>query len=80
MEEKLKSWGHLLEKKREDLKLTQFELAQLTQLSDLTIRNIEKGKGSTSLTNWLKVCDVLGYNFDLHIKRMSHEDRKSIQQ
>jgi DNA-binding XRE family transcriptional regulator len=78
MEEKLTAWGNLLEKQRERLGITQFELAQLTQLSDLTIRNIEKGKGSTSLTNWLKVCDVLGYNFDLHIKRMSDEGRKSI--
>jgi DNA-binding XRE family transcriptional regulator len=78
MEEKLITWGNLLEKQREKLGITQFTLAELTGLSDLTIRNIEKGKGSTSLTNWLKVCDVLGYNFDLHIKRMSDEDRKSI--
>jgi DNA-binding XRE family transcriptional regulator len=78
MEEKLITWGNLLEKQREKLGITQFALAELTGLSDLTIRNIEKGKGSTSLTNWLKVGDVLGYNFDLHIKRMSDEDRKSI--
>jgi DNA-binding XRE family transcriptional regulator len=78
MEEKLKQWGNLLEKQRERLNITQFELAELTQLSDLTIRNIEKGKGTTSLVNWLKVCNVLGYSFDLQIKRMSDEERKSI--
>ncbi len=78
MVEKLIKWGNLLEKQRVRLGKTQFELAELTGISDLTIRNIEKGKGSTSLANWLKVCDVLGYNVDLHIKRMSDEDRKSI--
>jgi transcriptional regulator with XRE-family HTH domain len=78
VEEKLISWGKTFEEYRFKLKLTQFELAEITKLSDLTIRNIEKGKASVAIGNWLKVADVLGIAFEMSFKKMSDETRKSI--
>jgi transcriptional regulator with XRE-family HTH domain len=78
MEHILIQWGSLLATKREQLKITQKELAELTQLSDLTIRNIERGKGGVAFANWIKVSDQLGYDFNLSLKKISDESRKSI--
>jgi DNA-binding XRE family transcriptional regulator len=78
--EKLAHWAKELEQRRNKLELTQFDLAEMTGLSDLTIRNIEKGKPTVAIGNWLKVCEALGFTMDISIKRMSDEARKSLQQ
>jgi transcriptional regulator with XRE-family HTH domain len=68
----------ILSTRREKLGITQFELAEMVGLSDLTIRNIEKGKTGTSVGNFINVANRLGYNLELTIKRMSDEDRRSL--
>jgi transcriptional regulator with XRE-family HTH domain len=78
MVNKLINWGKTLERHRQLLGLSQFELAEITGLSDLTIRNIEKGKDTVALKNWLKVNDALGFDFEMNVKRISDEARKSV--
>ncbi len=75
MNSKTKEWGYLLAEKRKALNISQLELAEITSLSDVTIRSIENGKNTSAIGNWLKVCDALGFTIDITIKRMSDENR-----
>jgi DNA-binding XRE family transcriptional regulator len=59
--------------KRNQLGLTQMDVAGLTGLSDATIRFIEKAKEGVSIANWIKVADVLGMELHLLGKKMSAE-------
>lgn len=78
MEDTLKHFGQKIEQQREKLSLTQIDLAALCGVSDLTIRNIERGNTGTALGNWIKAANAVGLSFDLTIKRMSDEKRESI--
>ncbi|MEZ5045638.1 MAG: helix-turn-helix domain-containing protein [Chitinophagaceae bacterium] len=70
--------GQQINKRREQLKLSQLDLAEITNLSDATVRAIEKGKPTVAIGNWVKVADVLGLDLTLQTKKMSDETRKSI--
>ena len=74
----LEEFGKKIILQREKLALTQMDLASLCGLSDLTIRNIERGKEGTSIGNWLNVADKLGMKLDLTIKNMIDENGTSI--
>ena len=76
--EQLTKLGQQIDKRREQLKLSQWDLAEITQLSDATIRSIEKGRPTVAIGNWVKVADVLGMDVVLQTKKMSDETRKSI--
>ncbi|MCC7029557.1 MAG: helix-turn-helix domain-containing protein [Chitinophagaceae bacterium] len=76
--EQLVKLGQQINKRREQLRLSQWDMAEITQLSDATIRAIEKGKPTVAMGNWIKVADVLGLEVVLQAKRMSDETRKSI--
>ena len=76
--EQLIKLGLQINKRREQLKLSQLDLAEITNLSDATIRSIEKGKPTVAIGNWVKVADVLGLDLVLQTKKMSDETRKSI--
>jgi transcriptional regulator with XRE-family HTH domain len=76
--EQLIKLGQQINKRREQLKLSQLDLAEITQLSDATIRSIEKGRPTVAIGNWVKVADVLGMDVVLQTKKMSDETRKSI--
>jgi ribosome-binding protein aMBF1 (putative translation factor) len=76
--EQLTKLGQQINKRREQLKLSQLDLAEITQLSDATIRSIEKGRPTVAIGNWVKVADVLGIDVVLQTKKMSDETRKSI--
>ena len=71
-------FGQQINKRREQLKLSQLDLAEITNLSDATIRSIEKGKPTVAIGNWVKVADILGMDIVLQTKKMSNETRKSI--
>lgn len=76
--EQLIKVGQQINKRREQLKLSQLDLAEITNLSDATIRSIEKGKPTVAIGNWVKVADILGMDIVLQTKKMSNETRKSI--
>ena len=58
--------GIFIKTERRKLKLTQGELAQLTEVSERTIRTIEKGE-RTQDNNLEKVLKILGYKPILNI-------------
>ncbi len=64
----LKNMGEIVVLQREKAGITQMELASICGLSDLTIRNIERGKAGTSIGNWLKVANKLGIKLELTTK------------
>lgn len=74
----LKELAQLIRSRRAALKYTQVDMAELTGLSDRTIRSIENGEHSTTVESWLKVLDVLGLEMNLQVKSLSDETRKSI--
>lgn len=78
MEELIKL-GQQITKRREQLKLTQLDIAGIAGLSDATIRCIEKGKPGVSIANWIKVSNIVGLDLILNNKKMSDEARKGIQ-
>ena len=74
MEEILKKIGVKLVQRREQLGLTQKDVASITGLSDTTIRYLEKGKPGVALGNLAKVADFLGLELLLLNKKMSNEN------
>lgn len=66
-----------IKERRELLSYTQTDMAELTGISERTIRSIEKGHSGTSILNWLKILDVLGLEMKVISKPMSDETRKS---
>ncbi|QES90291.1 helix-turn-helix domain-containing protein [Rhizosphaericola mali] len=69
--------GSRIVKRREQLKYTQKDMAELTGLSNKTIQAIEKGKSGVSISNWILVAGILGLELSLQGKRMSDETGKS---
>ncbi|MEQ1553212.1 MAG: helix-turn-helix domain-containing protein [Ferruginibacter sp.] len=74
----LSKLGAQIMARREQLRLTQQDVATIVGLSDATIRFIEKGKTGVSINNWLKVVHTVGLDINLTTKKMSNEARKSI--
>lgn len=73
-----KDLANIIRNRRAFLKYTQTDLAELTGLSDRTIRSIESGQHSTTVESWLKVLDVLGLEMQIQFKSLSDETGKSI--
>lgn len=75
---KIEDLAKVIKDRREILKYTQADLAELTGLSARTIRSIENGQGSTKLFSWIKILEVLGLEMKIQFKPISDETRKSI--
>ncbi|RYY43355.1 MAG: transcriptional regulator [Chitinophagaceae bacterium] len=71
-------FANTIRNRRAFLKYTQADMAELTGLTDRTIRSIEKGEHSTTLQSWLKVLDILGLEMNLQVKPLSDEKGKSV--
>ncbi|HMT96411.1 MAG TPA: helix-turn-helix transcriptional regulator [Ferruginibacter sp.] len=71
--EHLKKLGEQITKRRELLSLTQKDVATAVNLSDATIRFIERGRPGVSIANWIKVADLLGLEIQVLNKKMSAE-------
>jgi DNA-binding XRE family transcriptional regulator len=65
-----------IKERREQLSYTQADLAEITGISQRTIRSIEKGEGSTSIFYWYKILDALGLEMKIQFKPISDETRK----
>lgn len=70
--------GEFIKERREFLNYNQKDIAELTQISERTIRAIEQGKGSSKIEYWWKILDVLGLEMRIQFKPMSHEASKSV--
>ncbi len=50
----------IIKSRRETLRLSQLDLAEMSMVSLATIKDIERGKGNPSLSTIQKILDVLG--------------------
>lgn len=57
-----------IKERREDLKVTQETLAELSGVGLRTLKQVEGGKGNPTLLTLQKIADVLGLELDLKIK------------
>lgn len=78
--EQLKELAKMVRSRRGYLKYTQTDIAELTGLTDRTIRAIESGGGGTAIQSWAKILDVLGLELKVQIKPLSDETRKGVLQ
>ena len=75
--ERRKVFGHRLSMRRRQLGITQAELAELTEISESQISNIEKGRSFPKFNNLLMLCDVLDCNADYLISGIIKTDTPS---
>ena len=56
--------GSYIKSRRKNIGLTQVELAEKVGLTPLTIRRYESGEREPAVSDWEKICDVLGMKLD----------------
>jgi y4mF family transcriptional regulator len=61
-----------LKDRRETLKITQEDLAELADVGLRTLKAIESGKGNPTLNTLNKLADVLGMELKLEIKPVKY--------
>jgi len=60
--------GKLIQSRRKELKITQVDLALISEISTKQLSNIEQGKVSTTIDMLSKLCETLGLTIELKIK------------
>jgi len=58
----------LITQRRKQLKITQIDLALLSEISTRQLSDIETAKVSTSIDTLSKICETLGLSIELKIK------------
>jgi len=76
--ENFKELSNRIKQRREQLNYTQKDLAELTNISERTIRAIENGEGSTSILSWFKILETLGLEMKFTFKVLNDEARNSL--
>ncbi|UVP48203.1 helix-turn-helix transcriptional regulator [Bacteroides fragilis] len=61
----------VLKNRRSILRISQEDLAEISEISLSTIKNIERGKGNSSLKTIEKICEVLGLEICLNVKKQA---------
>lgn len=59
----------IMKSRRNFLKLSQLDLAEMAGVSLATVKDIERGKGNPSLNTVSKILDVLGLEIEYRIRR-----------
>jgi transcriptional regulator with XRE-family HTH domain len=62
--------GEAIKKRRNSLKITQPDLADLAKISINTLYKIERGEGNPTLNILEKIVDVLGLELKLEVKQI----------
>jgi len=62
-----KALGNKIRERRKSLQITQEDLADIAEVSERTLRSIEKGEANPELDNILKICEVLGLSIDINV-------------
>lgn len=62
--------GKTISDRRHQLNILQTDLAQLADVGISTVKDIERGKGNPSVRTLLKICDVLGLQLKLELKKV----------
>lgn len=58
----------MMKERRKTLSLSQNDLAEMSELSLATIKDIERGKGNPSIATVSKIMDVLGMEIVYRVK------------
>ena len=58
-----------MKQRRETLSLTQVDLAEMSQVSLATIKDIERSKGNPTLNKVTKILDILGIEIEYRIRQ-----------
>jgi transcriptional regulator with XRE-family HTH domain len=66
----LESLIQSIKNRREDLQVTQEDLADLSGVGLRTLKQFESGKGNPTLQTLQKIADVLGLELCLRVKKM----------
>ncbi|MCF0214580.1 MAG: helix-turn-helix transcriptional regulator [Muribaculaceae bacterium] len=61
--------GDIISARRKRLGINQDALAQIAQVSIATVKDIERGKGNPSLKTLEKICEVLGLEIKLDVRK-----------
>lgn len=61
----------IIKHRRQELKISQSDLAEMAGVGIATVKDIERGVGNPSLKMMEKIADVLGMEIDIHIKKNS---------
>jgi y4mF family transcriptional regulator len=67
--------GKSIRKRRQELGITQGDLAELSNTSDKTVRAVERGQGNPRLDTLLSILGVLGLSM-LIASITSHEQKR----
>jgi DNA-binding XRE family transcriptional regulator len=62
--------GKIIKQRRAELNITQAHLADLVEISVNTLYKLERGEGNPSLKIVTEICEVLGLEFELDIKKI----------
>lgn len=60
--------GKQIKERRDSLRITQLDLAELAEVSPNTLYKIERGQANPSLKIILKITEVLGMEINLKVK------------
>ena len=74
----LKAIGDKIRSKREELKLSQGEIADILELSYTQIYHYEIGRSAIPITNLLKLCEFFNVDIYYFINDIKNEDRKKL--
>jgi transcriptional regulator with XRE-family HTH domain len=65
----LLSLSEIIKQRRDVLKITQEQLAEMAEVGLRTLKSIENGKGNPTVATINKLADVLGMELKLEIKK-----------
>ena len=66
--------GKTIKARRRLLRITQHDLADIAEVSERTLRDIESGRGNPELTSLMKISQVLGLAFTLQVIRSNESE------
>lgn len=65
-----KAIGNAIRHRRKSIKVTQYDLAEIAEVSQRTLRDIEKGIANPELQTLLNICSVLGMKIKIEVMRV----------
>ena len=65
-----KAIGNAIRHRRKSRKITQYDLADIAEVSQRTVRDIEKGIANPELQTLMNVCSVLGMKIKIEVMRI----------
>ena len=63
--------GNQIKERRDSLRITQLDLAEMAEISPNTLYKIERGQANPSLKVLLKITEVLGLEIELKTKSIN---------